>query len=271
MPLPENFSEWEHLQSQIERTHNKAVRQFFKNQSDLDISTPKSSLKHACTIKDNDSAIQTLLRLWLFEVTAGNLQAAMPVILGTPLEEHDRLYKYKPRLRLVFTKDYDPEEDDLYYHRYKSEITFRLVDEESDTISRAKAELLARNIKLAFTTPLFTWEKGWYKYTYQDHSKGYDLRLFVRNKLAGEQVTKKILEIQNHTFDDDFHQYIEHSRSYPTIPGTHRVYGQTIKKPRIRPRVDVKFRYAQLQIWGKKVPVNLVDTGQRFRQCIERV
>lgn len=271
MPLPENFSEWEHLQSQIERTHNKAVRNFFKNQSDLDISTPKASLKHACIIKDNDSAIQTLLRLWLFEVTAGNLQAAQPIMLGIPAEDYDRDIRYRPQIRLVFTKDYDPAEDGVYWHRYQSEITMRLVKETSESLTRAKAEVFARDIKRIFATPPYIWEKGWYKYTYKDSLKGYDFRLYVKNQLEGERLVKACLEIQNDTFDNDKYQYIEHSRSYPAVPSTHRVYGQTIRKPRQRPRVDVKFRYAQIQVWGRKQPVNLVAEYSRFRQCIERL
>ena len=32
MPLPESFSEWEHLQDTIRLWHNKAVAKWFKNQ-----------------------------------------------------------------------------------------------------------------------------------------------------------------------------------------------------------------------------------------------
>lgn len=43
MPLPENFSEFEHLQDMLICDHNKVVRKYLKNQDDDDISTPKSS------------------------------------------------------------------------------------------------------------------------------------------------------------------------------------------------------------------------------------
>ncbi|MFM6722922.1 MAG: hypothetical protein ACKPJF_00415 [Dolichospermum sp.] len=75
MPLPQGFNEWEHLQDQIRFHHNKLVDSYFKNQGNEDISTPKASLKHACKIKDSDSAAMTQIRLWLFEVTAGHSQS----------------------------------------------------------------------------------------------------------------------------------------------------------------------------------------------------
>ncbi|MBW4570605.1 MAG: hypothetical protein KME31_22050 [Tolypothrix carrinoi HA7290-LM1] len=144
--------------------------------------------------------------------------------------------------------------------------------ETSETISRANAETLATKIKSVFATPPFTWEKGWYKSTYFDAEKGYDLRLLVKSKTEAERVIKNVLEIQSHSFNRDYFQFVEHDRLYPVNPGTHRVYGRTVKKPIKRRRADVKFRYAQLLIQGQLNPVNLVATsGSRLRSVIERV
>ena len=93
MALPENFSEFEHLQSVVRRVHNRAVKQFFKNQTDNDISTPKASLKHACLIKDNDSQPVMMQRQWLFEVTAGHAQSLAPEMYGIPVAEYQREVK----------------------------------------------------------------------------------------------------------------------------------------------------------------------------------
>jgi hypothetical protein len=55
-------------------------------------------------------------------------------------------------------------------------------------------------------------------------------------------------------------------------PGTHTVYGRTIKKPVQRPRVDVRFRYAQLLINGRVNAINLVAAGDvGLKSVIERV
>jgi hypothetical protein len=273
MPLPSGFSEWEHLQDLIRSTHNKTVQSYFKNQNDDDVSTPKASLKHGCTIKDGDTATMTLLRLWLFEVICGHAQSLQRPVYGIPVQEYQSDRKFKPQVKLYFLEPYNFDEtprDTL--SRTEGEITFRLMNESSETIGRTDAERLARRIKQVFATPIFTWEKGWYKATYLDEQRGYDLRLLVKSKAEGERVVRQVLEVQEHPFDRDYFQFVEHDRSYPVNPGTHRVYGRTVPKPSRRRRVDVKFKYSQLFVWGMPNPVNLVATADsRLKSVIERV
>ncbi|PHJ62794.1 hypothetical protein VF14_26865 [Nostoc linckia z18] len=271
MPLPENFNEWEHLQDTVRRWHNKAVNQYFNKTPADSLETPKSSLRVACTMKDGDTATMTMMRMWLFEVTAGRLQSVQAPIYGIPVQELQRDVTFKPQIKLFFKERSDADMTDRNSPA-RGEITFRLMNETSATISRAKAEVLASAIKREFTNPIFVWEKGWYKYTYQDVERGYDLRLLVKSKTEGVRVTKKILDIQGHPFSDDNQQYIEHDRSYSLNPGTHLVYGSTIKKPVQRPRVDVSFRYAQLLIHGRANAINLVamaDVG--LKSVIQRI
>lgn len=112
------------------------------------------------------------------------------------------------------------------------------MDETSETISRTKAEQLAKAIKQEIATPVLLWEKGWFKSTYLDTERGDDLRLLVKSKIEGERIVKKLGKIPNHTFNSDYFQFVDHNRSYPINPGTHRVYGRTVKKFRTRPRAD---------------------------------
>ncbi|MDZ7969063.1 MAG: hypothetical protein RM368_29615 [Nostoc sp. DedSLP03] len=100
MPLPDNFNEWEFLQDTVRRWHNKTVSQWFKNQEVNDISTPKAALRHACIMKDEDTATMTMMRLWLFEVTAGHTQSLQAPIYGVPVQELQRNVKYKPQVKL---------------------------------------------------------------------------------------------------------------------------------------------------------------------------
>ncbi len=273
MPLPADFSEWEHLQDMVRRDHNKAVREYFKNQPDDDLSTPKSSLKHACLIKDEDTTAMTQMRMWLFEITIGHAQSVQRPVYGIPVSEVQADWKFRPQVKLYFLEKYDEEtHGQQKIPQLEGEITFRLMHETSETISRANAETLARKIKSVFATPLFVWEKGWYKSTYFDTAKGYDLRLLVKSKTEAERVIKNVLEIQSHSFNRDYFQFVEHDRSYPINPGTQRVYGRTVKKPIKRRRADVKFKHAQLLIQGQPNAVNLVATsGSRLRSVIERV
>lgn len=272
MTLPQGFNEYEHLQDLMRREHNKAVNLWFRNQPDNDLSKPKSALKHACLIKDNDTSVMTMMRLWMFEVTVGRTQAIQRPVYAIPEQEVQTNWKYKPQITLYFLEPYNREAHGNGEPRADAEISFRLIGETNESMTRALAEKLAREIKNEFAKPVFEWSKGWFKCTYLDTEKGYDLRLYVKSKHEGERVVKQVLKIQNHTFDRDNFQFIDHDRSYPANPGTHRVYGQIRKKYTKRPRVDVKFKYAQLKIQGLPNAINLVATsGTRLRSVIEQV
>lgn len=274
MPLPDDFDEFEFLQGTVLREHNKAVRKFFKNQEDNDISTPKAALKHACLIKDNDTQAMMLQRQWLFEITVGNAQALQRPIYGIPVQELQTDKKFRPQVHLHFLEKFDSSTHDgeNAVPLLEGTIKFTLMNETSETISRANAESLARKIKSEFATPPYEWGKGWYKCTYLDLERGYDLRPLVKSKAEGERLVKSVLSIQGHTFDRDNFQFIEHDRSYSVNPGTHRVYGRTVKKYIKRRKADVYFRYAQLHIWGQPNAINLVALeGSRLKSVIELV
>jgi hypothetical protein len=193
-------------------------------------------------------------------------------VYGIPVQEFQRDIKYKPQVKLYFKEKFDSAGNDNRTSLSRAEITFRLMNETSETITRTKAEQLAKNIKREFGTPIFVWEKGWYKATYLDAVHGYDLRLLVKSKLEAIRIIKQVLQIQSHTYNNDYLQYVEHDRTYSLNPGTHRVYGNTVKKIVQRPRVDVRFKYAQLLIWGRVNPINLVATGDnKLCSVIERI
>ncbi|WP_353930959.1 hypothetical protein WJM97_22315 [Okeanomitos corallinicola TIOX110] len=271
MVLPAD--EWEHLQDQVRRYHNKLVGKYFKNQSPNDISTPKSSLRHACTIKDADTDVMTLMRLWLFEITVGHAQSLQAPIYGIPVQEFRRVTKFKPQIKLHFKEPYDRAiHEDQGFNQVRGEITFRLMEKDSDSISRTDALSWASKIKSDFATPPFEWKKGWFKATYLDIDHGYDLRLLVPSKSEGERIARAVVGMGSDTYSSNNFQFIEHNRSYPAIPGTHRVYGSTVRKARERPRVDLKFTHAQMLIDGKMTAINLVAmAGMRLSQVIETV
>jgi hypothetical protein len=271
MALPENFNEWEFLQDQVRRWHNKAVGEWFKNQSADDVSTPKSALRHACSIKDSDTAAMTMMRLWLFEVTAGRLQSVQTPVYGIPVTEHQRNVEFKPQVKLYFKERLPPTETDRLSPAV-GEITFRLMNETAETYSRAKAEAMAKDVKREFGNPIFVWDKGIYYYYYRDFERGYDLRLLVKSKAEGERVAKAVLAIQGHSFNDDFSDFQENTRSYPMNPGSQIIYGQSVKKPVKRPRAEVRFRYAQLLLHGRVKVINLVATPESaLKEVIERL
>jgi hypothetical protein len=274
MPLPDDFDEFEFLQGTVLREHNKAVRNFFSEQEDNDLTTPKSALKHACLIKDNDTQPMMLQRQWLFEITIGNAQAVQAPIYGIPVQEYQIDKKFKPQVHLHFLEKFDSGTHDGKdpIPLMEGTIKFTLMNETSESIIETEAERLARKIKSEFATPPYEWRKGWYKCTYLDLERGYDLRPLVKSKAEGEKLIKSVLSIQGHTFDRDYFQFVEHDRTYSVNPGTHRVYGETVKKYIRRRKTDVYFRYAKLHIWGRPNAINLVALeGTKLRSVLELV
>lgn len=273
MPLPNNFSEWEHLQGQILRMHNRMVRDWFSDAPDDDISTPRGSLKRACLIQDNDPIALVNLRLWLFEVTFGRLANMQTPVYGIPVQEFQQDTKFKPQVKLVFYEDTQDVEDG--YRAIEAELTFRLINETSESITETNARNLATKIRNEFAGgSLYRWHRGRYKATYLDKENGYDFRLQVYSQSEAEELIRKVLAIRDKTPDwalFTFHETKDASSAYPTIPGTQRIYGQTVKKPRRRPVGWVRFRKAQLLIWGRNKAITLVDSTGYARDALIKI
>lgn len=271
MPLPEGFNEFEHLQDMLRREHNKAVYAYFKNQNDDDISTPKAALKHACLLKDSDTATMTLLRQWLFEVNVGHMQSVQTPVYGVPVQELQRDSKFKPQIKLYFKEPYDFQKHSDGTEQVRGEIGFRVMNKTAETISRSDAIEYALEIKNEFATPPLIWKKGKFKCTYLDLENGFDFRLLCASKPDGISIVKSALKILDKNYNDNNFQFIENTKEFPVNPGTHRVYGKMVKKFRQRPIANVKFTHAQLLIPGQIKPVNLVSVNRRLRNAIQNI
>jgi hypothetical protein len=268
MPLPNGFSEWEHLQNQILRIHNKQVRDYFSDITvDDDLATPRSSLRHACLMKDEDTSVMTQLRLWLFEVTAGHAKSLQPDIYGIPTDTFQDHVTFKPQIALHFYEDADEVEPG--YQQIRSEIRFRLMGETSETVSEPQARTLATKINsLLGSAGGYRWHKGRIKCIYKEPSKGYNLTLHAFSESEGKRVIEQILDIQSHTPDWDNLVLSQLANTPPTIPPSKRIYGKIRKLPRTRPVGYVRFRRAELHLWGLPKPLILVDKTGRFRNAI---
>ena len=270
MPLPNNFSEWEHLQDQIRRIHNKQVRDYFSDISvDDDLATPRSSLRHACLMKNEDTSVMTQLRLWLFEVTAGHAKSLQPDIYGLPVTTFQQRYTFAPQVQLYFLEPATQTESG--YPQVEGEISFRLTEPEYENVTPTEARNLARRIKSVLATPPFVWKKGRVICRYIDVKKGYDFRLFVLSESEGKRVIEQVLDIRNHAPDWENLTVSESRRNFPITPPSKTIYGKSRKMPRPRPRADVKFRYAALHIHGLPNAVTLVSTGGSRKKALETV
>lgn len=269
MPLPEGFSDWEHLQDQVRRIHNRQVDKFFLGVPDDDISTSRGSLKKACKITDNETSVMTHMRLWLFEVTLKHAKSLQPDIYGLPVTTFQTQVEFKPQVQLYFMESLRDVESG--YSPVEAEISFRLTESQyQQDVSPAEAKTLANKIKAAMATPPFTWKKGRILCTYKDSDRGYNFQLYTTNETEGKRVIEQVLDIRSHSPNWDYLVVHESKRNFPIVPPTKTVYGKSRRQPRKRPRADVKFRYATLHLYGIQNPVTLVDsTGFRRNPLVK--
>lgn len=273
MAIPAEFNEVENIQSLIRRYLNRQVREDFKDLGGDDwepeVGTTRGAMRHALTHQDSDSLLMTQTRMFLYYFTYGKAQALQAPIYGTPVDEFQQTFRFHPQVRLFFYEDQSLVEDS--YQPVKADISFRLMNETEITMTPANAKTIAGKINSLFATGKgFTWKKGRETWAYYDDSKGYRLRLLAWNEVEAKKVIEQVLDIQGHTPDwERFLSTTLKKRNFPTIPPTKFIYGKQRRLPRDRPIAFVRFRYAELKIWGMNNAINLVDkTGTRRNPLI---
>lgn len=263
MTLPADFSEQEHLQDAIRRWMNREIRDYFSDlggdEWDEDITTPRASLRVACSHKDTDSLLMTSLRWDLFERV--RLQRIQVPITGIPTSDVHETRKFKPQIFLYFQEDLGDIEPG--YSPVTGRITFRLMQYQYDQITPAIAQTLAQRVNSNFNLGAgYLWRKGKVMVSYTDKSKGYQLQLLCRTESDGTQLINQVLDINTDAIDLSKCNVSENQLeavAYPVIPPNDFVYGDTRRLPRRRPIADVRFQYALLHVWGLVHPIPLVD------------
>ncbi len=184
----------------------------------------------------------------------------------------DTAYKnrrYRPHIRLHFLEDTTFNQvgsnPSTYQgrRRLSGSITFRIMNETSETISKGELIRIGTAIKNSFgANGGYTWEKGKELYTYADWDKGYQLQILAKNSSQPRDIISKILALQNHTPDWVF---LSKSGSeseierYPDLPQTKIILGEQVTLKRVRPLVQVRFRYADAKVHLLTQPVVLYD------------
>lgn len=272
-----SFNEVENIQWVCRRYLNREIKDHF---SDLggddwtpDISSIRGRMRAAMTHKDGDSIEITATRLMLYYFLYGQARQLQPETYSIPITSFDQQRKYKPQITLKFnSKPYEGAND---YDYIEGEISFRLMDKDANTITKAQIEAYATKIKNKFAVPsLFTWNKGRKMVSYCDWDKGYQLQLLVTTEAEAKRIVEAVLDIQGHTPDWkklNVGSNSEETEAYPATPGNQTILGKTRQKPKRRPVVDVKFRYATLTIQGYGRGINLVDASYSRANAIERV
>lgn len=279
MPLPEPFSDVEHLQAVVRRYLNKQIREDFRDLFgdgdtwEPEISTTRGSMLRALLHEDSDPITVTAVRMMLYYFTYGRAKALQPDIYGTSITSQNRVIRAKkPEITLYFNnKPYQLNKDNKFV---EGQISFRLMDKTYKTITMVEIETYARKIKSLFATPKFIWHKGKEMVSYTDWEMGYQLQLLVRDKVEGKRIIEQVLDIQGHTPEWDLMQHSKNedeAEAYPENPRSETILGKTVEGLRKRPKEEVVFRYATLTMRGRARGINLVDTTFSRAKAIERV
>lgn len=262
MALPEPFSDVEHWQRVVRREYNDEIREHFRDKFgdagnwDAEIETTRGQMLQALLHQDSDPIQLTLGRMQLYQFVFTQRQET-----STFIDMYDRPYDdftYRPEITLFFSqsrssipKDQTPA---------KGLISYRIINETSESLTEANVKLRADRIKNLFTQPsLFTWHKGKLKYTYLDLKNGYDFRLLTTTEAEAKRIIEQTLDIESKTPDWDLLSEHNPKRASSTVIQTKRIYGKNRKVPRWRPIENVKFRYASIKIHGIPRPIYIVD------------
>ena len=145
MPLPDNFSPWQHLHEMLVNAHNRNVEQTFLNVPSDDLSSPFSGMKLACLMDADDTVDMTILRMSLFYWV---FQSQLPTpMYAIPVDDFDQLIIYKPQLHLHFEEPWSTAHLESKLRPVRARIGIRLMHETSAIISPSKAQNLAVKIK----------------------------------------------------------------------------------------------------------------------------
>jgi hypothetical protein len=237
-----------------------------------DISTPRASLRLACTHEEADSIDMTILRLWLFFGILRKAQDFHPAIFGIPSNSFQETTRYYPQVHLYFEEK--SSEADVGYKPLRSQISFRLIGETTETLTSAEVLVIANKIKTLFSTTIpFFWKRGKELYSYIDQAKGYYFQILCFDETQAKKIVEQVLDIRGHTPTWKLlntKTNSEPTTSYPTIPVTKTILGKPYKQPRCRPVGTVHFKAATLHIHGKPSPIVLVDPDRRYAASIVR-
>lgn len=270
MPVPEEFNEWEHLQNTIKRAHNDAVRDFFRGQEDGDIGTVKGAARHACLMKDDDTTAMTTLRMWLFWVVARKMRDNFEPYYGVPISSFDAEVVYKPQITCFFLED--TESVEANYRPVEGQLSIRLMDETSSTLTKANLQTFANRINQEFGVGNgFVWKKGKDLYSYVDKPNGHRFKILARNKSDAVEIINKLLDISQTPYNSAYlrlNQAENPTAAFPVVPGNQTILGKTYKEPRRRPTASVRFMYASIKIHGLPSPIILVDKSGFWSEAI---
>lgn len=260
---------WIRQKSFLRDAYNKEVKRWFRDLGDTDdpdFTTPRGAVMAACLIAAGDSQNMVLIKMHTFR-TVVQRSHLRPHVYGMPTTELQVIRRFKPQIQLHFMQDSNRNYE-ISKSPARGQITFRLMNETSESISNAEVTRFANAVKREFITGNgYIWSKGRLMAAYTDREKGYQLQLLCYNEASAKTLIGKVLAIQDHTFERkrlSLNRNDDELSAYPTIPETMTILGKVERAPKRRPVADVRFTHAELHLCGREEPVILCDRTYRY-------
>lgn len=264
--------EWYNLKSFLRKTYNREVNEWFADVPD-DVPeniTPRKQAKRACIVRPSESQNMALIKMLNFRYQIQQVHLR-PDVFGIDMDSYNRNFSYRPQVKLFFKQD--AAAVPAGRRAVEGELSFRLPNQTSETITKLDAKNLALAIKREFATGNgYVWKKGKYKITYKDPEHGLNNRILALSEAEGIEVARKMCDVVDAVYDEARCSVIEPQRDAETNPtGTERVYGQQQKKQRWRPVANCRFQYAVLTIHKLQYRIILVDRSKTYLNALEFV
>jgi hypothetical protein len=259
----------------VRAIHNKIVKREFTDLANPttewieNYTTPRGTLRSACTVQANDSAILVVLRLFLFYVICRKARDFHPPIYGLPAQDLYEQFDTKgisyPQIICHFSETrYDAANNKRM--PATAQVSFRYRD---SSISTTELNSLARKIKNLLATPPFKWKKGRELYTYVDRSKGYYFQIYAYNEIEAKDIIGKIWDIQEVGTPEWDKRLKKHTDDINyTIQEYIWILGENKKKAKRRPIATVEFSHAEVNIPGLLDNIVLVDTTGTYANAL---
>lgn len=261
---------WENLRSFLRKTYNKEVNEWFSDVPDdvPENGTSRKQAKRACLILPTESQNMAFLKMMTFRYQAQQVHLR-PDVFGMNFDQVNESVAYRPQVKLFFRQDADAVPNGK--RAVEGELTFRLINETSESMTKAKAKLLALKIKQEFAIGNgYIWKKGKHLISYKDPELGLNSNVLAISEAEGIEVLKKLIDVTGGVYDEDKCTDHNPKRDSVTNPtSTEKVYGKLQKKTRWRPVANCRFQYAVLTIARLQYRVILVDRSKTYLNALE--
>ena len=253
---------WANLRDFLRKSYNKEVNEWFRDIADEfpDNSTSRKNAKRACLVLPTESQNLALLKTLTFRFVVQRTHLR-PDVYGYPIEEIEAVRKFKPQVLLYFKEDLEDVDSD--YRPVEGRIAYRLMNENSESITKTELTTIANRIKTQFgSVGGYIWKKGKDMASYIDKNNGYQIQALCRTKEDAKDLITRVLATNNDTPQWKHLQYKENEdtvNAYPTLPSNQTILGKLERSPRKRPIAQVRFQYSYCRIWGRSKSIYLYD------------